>query len=144
LRIWAAGASSAPPVVGNAVRQFVASARPGSRLPHGWIDEGGVRRSTLDLVVCARWTLLVAPDSAWKRAVAALALPLRVVEWGRDCTGDAAWWTQVAELAPDGALLVRPDQHVAARLGAAPADAGAVLERAVRALTALEPAAGCS
>ena len=39
------------PKVGNAVREFIPSTRPGARLPHAWLDRAGARISSLDLVV---------------------------------------------------------------------------------------------
>jgi 2-polyprenyl-6-methoxyphenol hydroxylase-like FAD-dependent oxidoreductase len=67
---------------------------PGSRVPHAWVD--GV--STLDLVA-GRWTLLVGP-----LVESDLGLPTHRID------------VPLPGLDPDGALLVRPDAVVAARL----------------------------
>ncbi len=93
------------PAAANPVRDFVPSSRPGARLPHGWLDEG---RSTLDLIAYDRPTVLVGPEGTLPDAV---RVPSQ------------AWWADVAGMRPDGALLVRPDQHVAFRArGGATAD----------------------
>lgn len=105
------------PVVANAVREFVATSRPGSRLPHGWVGAEGATVSTLDLVARDAFTLLVRDGSAWAAAVRRVAAPIRVVVWGRDVDDDGDWWRRVAALDDGGALLLRPDQHVAARFG---------------------------
>ncbi|MCW5893003.1 MAG: FAD-dependent monooxygenase [bacterium] len=106
-----------PPAADDPVRTFVPSTRPGARLAHGWIDDGGgTRRSTLDLVAVGRPTLLVGPaGDAWIAAARGLDPAPACVRIGVDVADANAWWTRVAGLAPDGALLVRPDQHVAWR-----------------------------
>jgi 2,4-dichlorophenol 6-monooxygenase len=85
----------------NVVRQYVPSTNPGVRLPHRWITP---EVSTLDLIALDTMTLLTSSPqwSAAGRAVADRVVPVRVVA---DDTG----------LAEGGALLVRPDQHVAWR-----------------------------
>jgi 2,4-dichlorophenol 6-monooxygenase len=94
------------PVVANPVRELVPSSRPGARLPHGWLGEG---RSTLDLIAYGRPTVLVGPDGDLPGAV---RVPSR------------SWWSDVAGMRADGALVVRPDQHVAFRArGGATTDA---------------------
>jgi 2,4-dichlorophenol 6-monooxygenase len=78
---------SEKPPVGNAVREFVASSCPGSRLPHGWLASGNTRRSSLDLIVLDRLTLLVGPDGAeWISAARNLCPRLECVRVGTDFT----------------------------------------------------------
>lgn len=115
------GDPGSAPVVENPVREFVPSSRPGSRLPHGWIETDGVRASTLDLVGLEGFTLFAAADSGWREAAKEFPAPIRVVEWRRDVRDPDNWWHRVAQLSDGGALLIRPDQHVAARYGCAAA-----------------------
>jgi 2,4-dichlorophenol 6-monooxygenase len=107
---------ASPPVVANPVRDFVPSSRPGARLPHGWVEVGNRRVSTLDLIRLDGLTLLVGEaGSAWVEAARDLRLPCRSLQIGVDVADPGNWWTSVALMEPSGALLVRPDQHVAFR-----------------------------
>lgn len=116
----------AEPVVPDVV-DYRPCAEPGFRAPHGWLrDPAGVRRSTLDLVD-GRFALLAGPAAAeaWTDAVGYTNLmntvPLDAVIV--DATPAAGVWTdpngrtiERYGLAGPGAVLVRPDGHVAARL----------------------------
>jgi len=88
------------------VRTYVPSSRPGGRIPHGWIRRAGLMCSTLDLIPLDRSVLIAGPLCDTKDA------DLRV---GVDFDDPDGWWSATLGLAEDGALLVRPDQHVAAR-----------------------------
>ncbi|HVA14220.1 MAG TPA: FAD-dependent monooxygenase [Stellaceae bacterium] len=102
-------------------KQFIPSARPGTRAPHGWI---GDNRSTLDLFgkgfVLLR--LGAAPPSAASIAAAAETsrVPLTIVDLADD---------QIAALYERRLVLVRPDGHVAWRGDEAPADAPTLIDR---------------
>jgi len=106
------------------VRVYEPDTRPGSTLPHAWIDdEGGRRLSTHDLVKPGRF-LLIAGESGddWCVAARAIAsahrLPLDAI-----CIGhvDGDWfdtrlaWAQYRGISSKGAVLVRPDRVVAWR-----------------------------
>jgi 2-polyprenyl-6-methoxyphenol hydroxylase-like FAD-dependent oxidoreductase len=85
----------------------VVAADAGERAPHAWVTVDGRRRSTLDLFD-GRLTLLVGRDAAvWRAAADRIAggPPLTVVD-----VADA-----LAEYVQGGAVLVRPDGHVAWR-----------------------------
>jgi 2,4-dichlorophenol 6-monooxygenase len=111
----------------------VPTTRPGARLPHAWLERGGQRVSTLDIVGRGAFTVLAREDGeAWVQAARALAaeiaLPLHAMRIGEggDLTDPSGRWASVAGTEIDGALLVRPDGHVgwrAARLHADPARA---------------------
>lgn len=82
----------------NVVREFIPSTTPGARLPHIWVAPN---TSTLDLIALDRVTLLTS-SSAWAKAGRSIPA-LQVTEDVAGLTG------------AHGALLVRPDQHVAWR-----------------------------
>jgi 2,4-dichlorophenol 6-monooxygenase len=101
-----------PPLPLTDPRAFDPHAEVGGRLPHAWAIDG---RSTLDLVDPDGLTLFTFGDHvAWTAAVAALAVPARQVRIGVDVHVDDRWRSR-CRMATDGALLVRPDQHVAWR-----------------------------
>lgn len=118
------------------VREFIPSGCPGARLPHAWLRDDGALASLLDRVPLDRFLLLAGPDGApWIRALASLSGPpavaLRLEEaW----LPDLARWLGIAGIARDGALLVRPDQHVAWRSRKADADPAARLADAFEAI----------
>lgn len=123
---------------------YVPTARPGHHLPHLWVTRDGSRISTHDLVVHDGLTLLVRDSaaSAWADALKAaspfLAAPVAVAVVGpsdgvREPGGSTAVdsWTVLSGTAEDGALLVRPDRHVAWRTPTMPADPADALINAV-------------
>jgi 2,4-dichlorophenol 6-monooxygenase len=109
---------SPKPVATNRARDHVPSTRPGARLPHAWVERDGARVSTLDLVGQDRFTL-IAGSGVSPRVAEGIAPSLRVLVAGRDFTDPDGRWTRLAATGDDGALLVRPDQHVAWRGSAA-------------------------
>jgi len=101
----------------TAVRAFTPSGAPGARLPHAWLRPRDRGESLLDRIPLDRFTLLAGPDGqAWLDAAARLGEHgievVRVDEAGLE---DFARWLKQAGIERDGALLVRPDQHVAYR-----------------------------
>ncbi len=105
--------------------------RPGTRLPHAWVDRNGARCSTLD-AVGRGFTLIAGRDgAAWRTAAqtafAQLAMPLTTLTLGVDL-GDPERRAQRAfGIEPTGALLVRPDGIVAWRARVASVDSAAAL-----------------
>jgi 2-polyprenyl-6-methoxyphenol hydroxylase-like FAD-dependent oxidoreductase len=124
---------SARPAVANPVREFVPSGRPGARLPHAWVRPGV---STLDLVPPDRFLLIVGRDgAAWAEAAATIPrVPLTTLRIGREVADADGGWSALLGIASDGALLVRPDQHVAWRAARGAADPRAALEAAFAAM----------
>lgn len=100
-----------PPAVADPVAEYVPSARPGRRAPHCWITLNGRRISTLDLF-SGRFVLLSSTES-WSAAArdmgptAGLPLDAYVVT--------DRIWAELYEVGASGAVLVRPDGHVAWR-----------------------------
>ncbi|GAA4549774.1 FAD-dependent monooxygenase [Amycolatopsis samaneae] len=103
--------------------RYAPGARPGTRIPHAWLDRDGERVSTVDLAGPG-FTLLTGPDGeAWRRAAAEAGVALEVV-------GDDGWLT-AAELTGTGAVLVRPDAVVAWHSPACPAHPAEALRKAL-------------
>jgi putative polyketide hydroxylase len=95
--------------------------RPGSRVPHIWVQRQGQRISTLDL--CGKdFVLLVGSDGAtWCEAASTLSARLNVnlvgyrVGPAGDLVDSKCQWEYAAGISARGALLVRPDGFVAWR-----------------------------
>jgi hypothetical protein len=85
--------------------------------------------------------LLVGTDGeAWVNAAKAMSPELACVRIGTDVEDPDGWWSTVARLSPQGALLVRPDQHVAFRSRGVNEDPAGALGGAVAAIFGGGPA----
>lgn len=103
---------------------YQATTWPGARVPHAWVQFGRKTVSTLDVVGHGQFALLTGPGGgqAWSDAAQAAfrrtGVRIKVLEVG---TGSGQLkdvlqeWRQVREVEDDGAVLVRPDAHVAWR-----------------------------
>jgi 2,4-dichlorophenol 6-monooxygenase len=106
------------------VRIYRPSTRPGSPLPHAWLEAvDGERCSTIDLVRPDRF-LLIAGEAGgpWIDAASDLAavngLPVDAVRIGHldgDYLDPQCRWLTVRGFGPEGAILIRPDRFVAWR-----------------------------
>ena len=117
---------------------YVPSARPGSRLPHLWVTSAGRRVSTLDLIG-GGFTLLVQNSAgAWKPAARSaghqVGTTVRIVSVH---PRGAAEWSDVMGVTSQGAILVRPDGHVAWRSAELPHEPGRVLAAALAQVTSV-------
>jgi 2,4-dichlorophenol 6-monooxygenase len=117
---------------------YVPTTRPGHRLPHAWLERDGRQISTLDLVKPGRFVLLTGgKGSGWAEAAAVLArtsdVPIEVVEISDDgLVRDVdRRWRHLRGVSADGAVLVRPDQHVGWRAMGRAQDPQAVLSAAM-------------
>ncbi len=113
--------SEAPPP--DSPFEYQPSAVPGGRAPHAWLDDGRALSDTLG----AGFTLLRLTETAsdgheLASAAAARGIPLDAVT-----VTDA----RVRELYQKDLVLIRPDQHIAWRGNATPADAESLLARLV-------------
>jgi 2,4-dichlorophenol 6-monooxygenase len=114
---------------------YQATTWPGAHLPHVWVEQHGVRKSTLDLAGKGRFVLLTGiGGECWKTAADAvtskLGIPLDVVTIGpagSDAQDVYADWYRASEVEEDGCVLVRPDMYIGWRAKEAMAQASDVL-----------------
>jgi 2,4-dichlorophenol 6-monooxygenase len=114
---------------------YQATTWPGAHLPHVWVEQHGVRKSTLDLAGKGRFVLLTGiGGECWKTAADAvtrkLGVPLDVVTIGpagSDAQDVYADWYRASEVEEDGCVLVRPDMYIGWRAREAMAQASDVL-----------------
>jgi len=130
---------SQPPLPAPLRDVYHPTTRPGHVLPHSWIRNGGQCLSTHDLTGAATsFALLTGPAGRpWAEAGEQLAkkfsIPVTVASIGdgaeyADVDGR---WAAVREISDEGAVLVRPDNHVAWRCMGASEDPAAALANAI-------------
>jgi putative polyketide hydroxylase len=128
------------PEIANPVTDYVPAARPGSRAPHAWLQRNGERVSAIDLFDTAFTLLAGKSGQPWRDAAATalrdLGVPVAACTVGRggDLGDEDGTWAQLYGIGPDGAVLVRPDGHVAWRSAAASAEPRAELIRVLGAV----------
>ena len=120
------------------IRVYEPSTRPGSPLPHAWIDdEDGERRPIKDLIAPGRFLLIAGEEGGdWCEAARELAdeagLPIDALCIGHldgDLYDPRCMWLRNRGIDPDGAVLVRPDRFVGWRSrGASEDPAGALAD----------------
>jgi putative polyketide hydroxylase len=109
------------PEVANPVSDYVPSAHPGCRAPHVWLSRADQRLSTLDLFGTSFVLLTGQTGTAWCQAATEVAharrLPLSMFTVGTqgDLIDPGGSWAITYGVEQDGAVLVRPDGHVAWR-----------------------------
>jgi 2-polyprenyl-6-methoxyphenol hydroxylase-like FAD-dependent oxidoreductase len=116
-----------PPAVEDPYSDYLPSATPGCRAPHIWLGHPDAALSTLDLFGPS-FTLLVAPEGyPWRdaasEAAAQVGVPIDAYVIGTPGLTDNGEFSAAYGLSANGAVLVRPDGHVAWRQGTGPADA---------------------
>ncbi len=101
---------------------YAESTIPGAHVPHCWFEVDGAKVATVDLCCDGRFALLTGiGGEAWVEAVEAVEheLGVEIVPWvigpGRDATDLYGEWPDQRGTAESGALLVRPDGHIAWR-----------------------------
>ena len=101
---------------GGGASDYVPSTRPGARLPHAWVERNGERTSTLWLADPRCPVLLVGTEGeAWRRAAQGLDLEVLAIGEGGDVQDPQGEWAALREVSESGAILLRPDGHVAWR-----------------------------
>lgn len=101
---------------------YQASTRPGAKLPHVWLQQGGMKVSSLDLCGKGKFSLLTGiGGEAWVEAAKAVAaqtgvdIQTFIIGPGRavkDINGD---WAKQREIREAGCVLVRPDGYICFR-----------------------------
>lgn len=110
-------------------------ARPGHRAPAVWLDTSVGRVSTIDLYDKV-FTLLLGVDGGSWRPEPQHSGPVQVLQIGHDPLDRSETDLHVAYgITPTGAVLVRPDGHVAWRASSLPPDPAATLRTALNALS---------
>jgi hypothetical protein len=114
--------------VADEVIDYVPSARPGNRAPHIWLERAGKRCSMLDLFGPGFTLLAGRAGGGWLEAAAAARAHFRLELSAHAIGGDGEWtdtgggFAERYGIGEDGAVLVRPDGHVALRVaGGSPA-----------------------
>jgi 2,4-dichlorophenol 6-monooxygenase len=118
--------ASQPPPWDPMGHKYFPVTRPGHRLPHAWLNLDGQRVSTHDLVGNHGGFVLITGSMAdgWavaaKQAADTYGVTLTVVPIGTEAeaagyTDADGAWSVLREIADGGAVLVRPDNHVAWR-----------------------------
>lgn len=121
---------------------FPTVATPGARLPHTWLNGPSGLLSTLDLIGLGL-TLITGPGGgAWLDAAttvaAATPYPISAHAVGTDLDSDDGIFCERFGLGSDGAVLVRPDGHIAWRR-----EAGTVADHVTALCAAVATATGC-
>jgi hypothetical protein len=132
-----------PPSPEDAVIDYIPTARPGHRAPHVWLERDGKRASTLDLFGPG-FTVLAGPSGgAWAETARTSGekVAVQVNEFtigpAGDFLDDAGEWQRQYGVNDDGAVLVRPDGHVAWRSSVGVADPAGTLASALRRILGL-------
>lgn len=126
---------TAPPEVTNPVTEYAPTAHPGCRAPHIWLERASQRLSTLDLFGTSFVLLAGRTGTAWCQAAAegahAQRVPFRTftVEPQGDLVDPDGSWATTYGVEQDGAVLVRPDGHVAWRSRSSVPNPAQTLER---------------
>jgi 2,4-dichlorophenol 6-monooxygenase len=113
--------------------------RPGHRLPHAWIERDGRRLSTHDLAGAGTSFVLISGPEAtpWCEAATQVSekfsIPIvvaRIGDGAEYADVDGRWGT-VRQITDEGAILVRPDNHVAWRSTSGSENPAEILANAV-------------
>lgn len=136
-----------PPVARvDPVRIYEPSTRPGSPLPHAWVERAGERLALGSLVHGGHFVLIAGEDGHdWIQAATQIAaergVPLRATRVGLndvDHVDVRCAWLKNREITPRGAVLVRPDRFIAFRALDAADDPSATLDAAFDQLLATQ------
>jgi 2,4-dichlorophenol 6-monooxygenase len=105
------------------MRLYQPNTRPGHPLPHAWVERSGERMALRSLIHDGHFALLAGEQGqAWVEAANELAqrrgIRLRAARVGLgavDYVDVRLAWLKQREISSSGAVLVRPDGHIAFR-----------------------------
>ncbi|ABS61754.1 2,4-dichlorophenol 6-monooxygenase [Parvibaculum lavamentivorans DS-1] len=132
---YASAATIGAPALQAAAGVDISDYRPcweaGAHVPHRLVKtRSGERVSLLSLLAADRFAILAGPGgTSWREAAAATGLT--ALRGGWDFEDEAKGWTELTGLPKDGALLVRPDGHIACRFEGGTENAAALLGEAL-------------
>jgi 2,4-dichlorophenol 6-monooxygenase len=117
------GDGTPPPVRIDEMRLYQPNTRPGHPLPHAWVERSGERMALRSLIHDGHFALLAGEQGhAWVDAANELAqrrgIRLRAARVGLgavDYVDVRLAWVKQREISSSGAVLVRPDGHIAFR-----------------------------
>jgi 2,4-dichlorophenol 6-monooxygenase len=119
---------------------------PGSHLPHAWVGDQHEKLAMLDIAPYHQFTLITGiAGEDWVEAARTVSAELGVtvqavvIGPGRAVTDLYYDWAKLRETDEGGALLIRPDKHVAWRAMRLPADPRAALHDALASILARLP-----
>ena len=123
----------------NGVTEYTPSCNPGARLPHVWLRRDGADISSHDLLGLDAFTLIInGPAADWHEAAVSVGnasgINIKTVAIGCDLADSDGQWRAIADLNPGGAILVRPDGHIAWRTNGPVQSAAETLTRVFKQL----------
>ncbi|MFF7980575.1 FAD-dependent monooxygenase [Streptomyces sp. NPDC007901] len=125
-----------PPPGGGDVVTYRPTTRPGARLPHAVVQHEDTPRPVHDLLPHDGLALVTPDPGAWERALrerpADCPLPVRVVGLVAASPAEEGTLVELFEVGRHGAVLVRPDGHVAWRTTGTAGQATPELNRFLR------------
>ncbi|GAA5152445.1 FAD-dependent monooxygenase [Amycolatopsis dongchuanensis] len=122
-----------PSPAGGDVVTYRPTTRPGARLPHAMVRHEGTMRPVHDLLPHDGLALVTPDARAWEQALPPeCPLPLRVVSLAAASPAEERKLVELFEVGRHGAVLVRPDGHVAWRTTGTAAQATPELNRFLR------------
>lgn len=98
------------------ISDYQAEFTAGASLPHRWIEQNRQQSSWLSGIRVDGFTLFTGPTAdSWTKACEGLDQPITVIRESVSDQTEGSNWSTVTGLTDSGALLVRPDGHIAAR-----------------------------
>jgi len=127
--------AGATPLVSSAnldISTYVPSYEAGACFPHHWVTQDGVKKSILSRLSATGFTLVAGPEGqAWREAAGKQGVPISALVMGEGFDDLQFDWAGQTGLSTKGALLLRPDAHIACRIDHMPTDATTFLREQI-------------